>query len=134
LRKIATMLLREAADTPLAVLDMEDAEPLDLLNIPLFDRCRAYFKREIPSDTPALLRSPSIPTTSATFRGPQFKERLLAKLRPSSLGVTQRTHYVGSCYSCGNDGRCIFLLAVLTSVQSANRVCRTCGRSRPRAS
>jgi len=52
-------LLREAVGIPLVVLDMDDAESLDPANVSLLDRCRAYFKREMPDDHAKLFHGAS---------------------------------------------------------------------------
>jgi hypothetical protein len=87
--KIVTLLLGDAMTTPLAVLDMEDTDAIDPRNLFLFDRCKAYFKREMPSDPVSLLRLADFTTESAVFGTSRFAERLLAKLRPISLGLSR---------------------------------------------
>jgi hypothetical protein len=89
LRKAAVGLLRDAVDTPLAVLDMDDAEPLDPANIPLFDRCRVYFKREIPADPAKLFCSSNITAKNTISSDSSAMKGRLAKLRPISLGLSR---------------------------------------------
>ncbi len=53
-RRIVRRLSDHAPDVPLAVLDPHDAPQLDPQDLPLLDRCRAFFKRELPSDSSTL--------------------------------------------------------------------------------
>jgi hypothetical protein len=68
LRKAAVGLLREAVDTPLAVLDMDDAEPLD--------PAKLFRSLNITANT-------TISSDSSVMKG------RLAKLRPISLGLSR---------------------------------------------
>lgn len=49
-RRIAWPLIEHAPEIPLAVWESHDAPQLDPRDLPLLDRCHAFFKRELPLD------------------------------------------------------------------------------------
>jgi hypothetical protein len=76
------------ARVPLVVLDTEDPPGINRHNFRLLDRCRLYFKRELPADAwRAFYKTghPQLPTPRLR-RSPRWRARL-AKLRPLSLGL-----------------------------------------------
>lgn len=73
---------------PIVVLDMEDQPLIYRHNLRLLDRCKAYFKRELPTDHARLFmreRAPALPT-EAERRDARMRARV-EKLRPISIGV-----------------------------------------------
>lgn len=73
-------LIDSAVATPLAVLDVHDAPQLDPGNLPLLDRCHAFFKRELPSKGSTLF-------FRLTDRR-RSRAGVPAKLHPMSVGVS----------------------------------------------
>lgn len=53
-RRIVRRLSDHSPKIPLAVLDPHDAPQLDPQDLPLLDRCQAFFKRELPADASTL--------------------------------------------------------------------------------
>ena len=80
--------LAAAARAPLALLDMGDAPVIYPHNSGLLDRCRFYFKRELPPDFSRLFPHASAPTLlSARERTTVLHRSRLDKLRPIGLGL-----------------------------------------------
>lgn len=89
-RSSGVLFLRGASQTPLAVLDTEDAGAIGRHNFFLFSRCRTYFKRELPPDywkAFAGTAHPHVPT--ARVRRSRRLQDGVAKLRPLSLGISE---------------------------------------------
>ncbi|MBV9996945.1 MAG: glycosyltransferase family 1 protein [Caulobacteraceae bacterium] len=87
-RAFAPQLLRWRRRAPLAVLDHEDLPVINRNNLFLLDRCRFYFKRELPVDHwRVFLKTahPNLPT--ARFRLARRNRERVAKLRPLSIGL-----------------------------------------------
>ncbi len=70
-----------AGEPPLIVLDMHDEREIFQHNFALLDRCRLYFKRELPADPAKAFRRRD--------RDHNLAARL-ARLRPISLGMSRR--------------------------------------------
>src|SRR6202007_1091700 len=73
---------------PIAIVDHEDLPVINRNNFFLLDRCRIYFKRELPPDRWRLF----LKTGHANLPTPRFREGAryqarVAKLRPISLGL-----------------------------------------------
>ncbi|MFO1057540.1 MAG: glycosyltransferase [Dongiaceae bacterium] len=88
LRGSAPLFLRRPGRVPLIVLDTEDSPGIARHNFALLDRCRLYFKRELPADLwRAFYRTghPLLPTPRLR-RSPRWRARI-GKLRPLSLGL-----------------------------------------------
>jgi glycosyltransferase involved in cell wall biosynthesis len=88
LRAWGPQLLRFPLRAPLAVLDLQDSPIIHRSNFFLLDRCRFYFKRELPTDHWRLLITSghaSLPTPRLR-RNARYIE-LLKKVRPISLGL-----------------------------------------------
>lgn len=88
LRHLAPFLLLRRSVTPVAVLDLADQSVIMRHNVRLLDRCRVYFKRELPADPwKAFLRTTGrrLPTPRQR-QSPRMRARI-AKLRPLSLGL-----------------------------------------------
>jgi hypothetical protein len=88
LRAFAPQLLRWRGRAPIVVLDHEDLPLINRNNLFLLDRCRLYFKRELPVDRwRVFLKTahPNLPT--ARFRKNPRNLARLAKLRPLSIGL-----------------------------------------------
>src|SRR5262249_50017700 len=88
LRAMGPQLLRWRLAAPIAILDHEDLPVINRNNFFLLDRCRIYFKRELPPDRWRLF----LKTGHANLPTPRFREAAryqarVAKLRPISLGV-----------------------------------------------
>ncbi len=91
-RGLGTAVARLAGTTPLAVIDSGDSFGINRHNFPLLDRCRYWFKRELPADHwKVFFKSahPDLPTRR--FRSRPRHRRRLAKLRPISLGLSEET-------------------------------------------
>jgi glycosyltransferase involved in cell wall biosynthesis len=87
-RTFAPQLLRWRRRAPLAVLDQEDLPLINRNNLFLLDRCRLYFKRELPADHWRLFLKtahPNLPT--ARFRSLDRWTAGESRLRPVSLGL-----------------------------------------------
>jgi len=81
-------LLRWRGRAPLIVLDHEDLPLINRDNLFLLDRCRLWFKRELPVDHwRVFLKTahPNLPTPR--FRLQARQQARIAKLRPISLGL-----------------------------------------------
>jgi len=84
---LAFQFLRAVSRTPMVVTDFADSFGIGAHNFFLFDRCRAFFKRELPADNWLVFYRTghrSLPTV--TFRSKRRYERYAAKLRPISIG------------------------------------------------
>jgi hypothetical protein len=100
LRQLAPLLLLRRAPTPLAVLDLADHPVVMPHSVPWLDRCRGYFKRELPTDHwKAFLRTGGRRLPSARLRRSPRMEARVAKLRPLSLGLSPER--VASITACG---------------------------------
>ena len=88
LRALAPQLLRWRGRAPMVVVDHEDLPLINRNNFFLLDRCRLYFKRELPVDRwRVFLKTahPNLPT--ARFRKARLNLSRLSRLRPLSLGL-----------------------------------------------
>lgn len=88
LRTFGHAMVRLLPAVPLAVVDLADSFTISRHNFPLLDRCRFYFKRELPIDHWRVFFKtghPNLPTRRIRL-SPRFQRRI-AKLRPISLGV-----------------------------------------------
>jgi hypothetical protein len=99
LRHLAPLLLLRPGATPLAILDLADQPVIMSHNVPWLDRCRAYFKRELPADHwKAFLRTGGRRLPSARFRRSARMQARVAKLRPISLGLApDRVAAIAAC-------------------------------------
>jgi Glycosyl transferases group 1 len=80
--------LRMPVAAPIAVLDYEDAPVINRNNFFLLDRCRTYFKRELPVDRwRVFLKTGHANLPTPRFRRLQRYRRRIAKLEPLSLGL-----------------------------------------------
>jgi hypothetical protein len=88
LRAMGPQVLRWRLAAPIAILDHEDLPVINRNNFFLLDRCRVYFKRELPPDRWRLFLKtghPNLPTPR--FREVARYQARIAKLRPISLGL-----------------------------------------------
>lgn len=86
-RAFAPQLLRWRGRAPVVVLDREDLPVINRNNLFLLDRCRLFFKRELPADRwRVFLKTAHGNLPTPRFRlAPRNRERI-AKLRPLSIG------------------------------------------------
>jgi hypothetical protein len=90
-RAFGPQLLRGSIAAPLAVLDHEDLPVINRNNFFLLDKCRAYFKRELPVDRwRVFLKTGHANLPTARFRREPRNIERIAKLRPISLGLPFR--------------------------------------------
>lgn len=85
---LAPQLLRRPLSAPIVVLDTEDLPVINRNNFFLLDRCRLYFKRELPVDHWRLFLKtahPNLPT--GRFRRLKQFHTWLEKIRPISIGL-----------------------------------------------
>jgi glycosyltransferase involved in cell wall biosynthesis len=83
--------LRHVRNTPIVVTDLADSFGIGHHNFFLFDRCRAFFKRELPADNWLVFYRTghrNLPTVS--FRTKNRYQNYVDKLRPLSLGMLDR--------------------------------------------
>ena len=100
LRQLAPFLLLGPLSTPLAVLDLADHPVVMPHSVPWLDRCRAYFKRELPTDHwKVFLRTGGRRLPSTRRRRSRRMQARIAKLRPLSLGLTPER--VAAIEACG---------------------------------
>jgi hypothetical protein len=88
LQAMGPQVLRWRVTAPIAILDHEDLPIINRNNFFLLDRCRIYFKRELPPDRWRLF----LKTGHANLPTPRFREAArhrarIDKLRPISLGL-----------------------------------------------
>lgn len=75
-------------DVPIAALDLGDSCQIYSHDTFLLDRCKAYFKRELPSDHWLAFCNRWYPVfPGQRWRGTQRHRRRIAKLRPISVGT-----------------------------------------------
>jgi hypothetical protein len=87
-RALGPELVRGARHTPLVVIDHEDLPVINRDNLFLLDRCRLWFKRELPVDHwRVFLKTahPNLPTPR--FRLDPRHRAWVEKLRPISIGL-----------------------------------------------
>lgn len=92
LRTFGHPAVRLLPEVPLAVVDLADSFVIGRHNFFLLDRCRLYFKRELPVDRWRVFFGtghPNLPTRRIRLN-PRFQRRI-ARLRPISLGVPDST-------------------------------------------
>ncbi len=87
-RTMGSQVLRSRITAPIAILDHSDLPIINRNNFFLLDRCRLYFKRELPPDRWRVF----LKTAHANLPTPRFRELThnqarIDKLRPISLGV-----------------------------------------------
>jgi Glycosyl transferases group 1 len=90
-RVCGPQVLRFAVTAPIAVLDTDDLPVINRSNFFLLDRCRLFFKRELPPDRwKVFLKTahPNLPTPR--FRQGRRYQAWIDKLRPVSLGLPLR--------------------------------------------
>jgi len=88
LRAFAPQLLRWRGRAPMAVLDHEDLPVINRNNLFLLDRCRLFFKRELPTDRwRVFLKTAHAHLPTARFRRVPRNRARIARLRPLSLGL-----------------------------------------------
>jgi Glycosyl transferases group 1 len=88
LRTIGPQVLRWRFAAPIAILDHEDLPLINRNNFFLLDRCRVYFKRELPPDRWRLfLKTGHANLPTPRLRGDPHYQARIAKLRPISLGL-----------------------------------------------
>ncbi len=81
-------LLRNVRDTPIVATDIMDSFGIGRHNFFLFDRCQAYYKRELPTDNWLVFYGTghrNLPGKS--FRHQVRYQRYVEKLRPLSIGA-----------------------------------------------
>jgi glycosyltransferase involved in cell wall biosynthesis len=85
---LAFHFLRAVRHTPIVVTDFADSFGIGAHNFFLFDRCRVFFKRELPADNwQVFYRTGHRGLPTATFRRkPRFRQ-FMDKLRPIGLGI-----------------------------------------------
>ena len=87
-RWLGPQFLRFPVSAPIAILDYEDIPIINRSNFFLLDRCRSYFKRELPVDRwRVFLKTGHANLPTPRFRRLQRYQRRLAKLEPLSLGL-----------------------------------------------
>jgi Glycosyl transferases group 1 len=88
IRWFGPQFLRMTLNAPVAVLDYEDIPIINRNNFFLLDRCRTYFKRELPVDRwRVFLKTGHANLPTPRFRRLKRYQRRLAKLEPLSLGL-----------------------------------------------
>jgi hypothetical protein len=99
LRQLAPFLLLRRAVAPLAIIDIADQPVVMPHSVPWLDRCRAYFKRELPADHwKVFLRTGGRRLPWARFRESPRMQARVAKLRPLSLGLSpERVATIAAC-------------------------------------
>jgi hypothetical protein len=91
----AFQFLRFVRHTPMVVTDLVDSFSVGRHNFFLFDRCEAYYKRELPQDNwQVFFGSGHRNLPGRSFRKKRRFQRYVEKLRPIGLGVTQQTAVV----------------------------------------
>jgi hypothetical protein len=84
----APQLLRSRLCAPLAIVDMDDTPLIHKNRLFLLDRCKVYFKRELPADHWRLfLRTAHSNLPTPRFRRKKWYADRLLKLRPISIGL-----------------------------------------------
>jgi len=84
----AVNFLRCVRETPMVAVDMLDSFGIGRHNFFLFDRCVAYYKRELPVDNwRVFFGSGHRNLPAATFRRKRRYQRYVEKIRPIGLGV-----------------------------------------------
>ena len=74
-------------DVPIAVVDLDNSSQIGRHNFFLFDRCRAFFKRELPSDHWLAFCNAWYPKfPGRNWRSKRRNQRRVEKLKPLSLG------------------------------------------------
>jgi len=74
-------------DVPIAVVDLGDSGRIGSHNFFLLDRCKAFFKRELPSDNWLAFAKSGYPNfPGRRWRSDERNRRRVAKLKPISLG------------------------------------------------
>ncbi|MBL8838458.1 MAG: glycosyltransferase family 1 protein [Alphaproteobacteria bacterium] len=88
IRGLGTTLVRGRLAAPLVVLDRDDLPVINRHGIRLLDRCRAYFKRELPTDRwRVFMKTAHANLPTPRFRAsPRFAARI-GRLHPISLGL-----------------------------------------------
>lgn len=99
LRHLAPFLLLRRMASPLAVLDLADHPVIMRHNFRLLDRCRVYFKRELPADHwKAFLMTNGRRLPTPRQRQSARMREWVAKLRPLSIGLTpERLAAIATC-------------------------------------
>ena len=91
LRTMGPQLLRWPIAAPIAVVDHEDLPVINRNNFFLLDRCRLYFKRELPPDRwRVFLKTGHANLPTPRFRAIARYRARIDKLRPISLGLPLR--------------------------------------------
>ncbi len=88
IRGLGTALVRGQLAAPLVVIDRDDLPLINHHNFRLLDRCRAYFKRELPTDRWRVFMKtahPNLPTPR--LRADPRQAARIARLHPISLGI-----------------------------------------------
>ena len=89
----ASRFLLRFHDIPIAVIDLEDSCIIDRHNFVLLDRCRAFFKRELPSDHWLVFCKSGYPNfPGRRWRSKERYRRRIGKLKPISLGIPPPRH------------------------------------------
>jgi hypothetical protein len=87
-RALGPELLRWRGRAPIAVVDHEDLPLINRNNLGLLDRCRVYFKRELPVDRwRVFLKTAHANLPTPRFRLDARRQAWTQKLRPLSLGL-----------------------------------------------
>lgn len=94
LRAFGPQVLRFPLKAPVAVLDFPDLPFITKNNLFLLDRCKLYFKRELPVDNwQVFQRTAHRSSPTPRFRNSQRQIERIAKLRPVPLGIpASRAH------------------------------------------
>jgi hypothetical protein len=100
-------------ETPIVVVDLDDSCVIGSHNDYLFDRCRAYFKRELPSDHWLAFCNRWYPKyPGRNWRSWRRNQRRIDKLRPISLGPAFWMSYDGLAESPQKTADIFFVGAV----------------------
>ena len=94
---LAFGFLRSVRRTPLVVTDFADSFGIGAHNFFLFNRCRWFFKRELPADNWLVFyRTGHRGLPTVNFRRKHRFQRYVAKLRPIGVGLDNRLADLGS--------------------------------------
>jgi hypothetical protein len=87
-RAMGPQFLRWPCAAPIAILDREDLPVVNRNNFFLLDRCRVYFKRELPPDRwRVFMKTGHANLPTPRFRKSERYQARIDRLRPISLGL-----------------------------------------------
>ena len=88
LRAFGPQIFRFPVQAPLVVVDLPDLPLITKNNLFLLDRCKLYFKRELPADNWQVFQKTAHRNSpTPRFRNSQRQLERIAKLRPLPLGI-----------------------------------------------